>query len=157
MVAVPLLLHVILGVPKHCTPVAHPRTRCRFVFPLVIAVIGSSCRSSLTGQWFVESGIVTSVQLVHDHFPHRMASAGAVLRVTVALVRHPEEQCVGPDGHAAQRSGDGGVVHEKLVLHHLELFVAAHSQVRGTDTDDRSVGNVGEPVVERQIELLVSI
>lgn len=99
-----------------------------------------------TWQRLVESGVVTSVQLVHDHFPHRVASAGTVLSVTVALVRHSEEQRVRPDGHSAEGSCNGSVVHEELVFHHLELFVATDPQVRRADADDRTVGNVCESV-----------
>lgn len=113
---------------------------------------GNGLRKHLERTWqrLVERGIVSSVQFVHDHFPHRVASAGTVLGVTVALVRHSEEQGVRPDGHSAQRGGDGRVVHEELVLHHLELLVAADSQVRRSDADDRTVGNVGESVCEEK-------
>lgn len=31
-----------------------------------------------------------------------------------------------------------------MISHHLELFVTAYAQVRGTNTDDRTVGDVGE-------------
>jgi len=75
-----------------------------------------------------------------------MASARAVLGVTVTLVWHPEEQGVRPDGNSAQGGGDGSVVHEELVFHHLELFVTADSQVRCTDADDRTVRDVCESI-----------
>jgi len=65
-----------------------------------------------------------------------MASAGAILGITVTFVGHPEEQGVWPNWHSAQRSGDGSVVHEELMFHHLELFVSAYSQIRCADSDD---------------------
>jgi len=74
-----------------------------------------------------------------------VASARAILGVTITFVGHPEEQCVRPNRHTAERSGDGSVVHEELMFHHLELFVAAYSQVWGTDSDNRTVRDVGEP------------
>jgi len=75
-----------------------------------------------------------------------MASARTVLGVTVTLVWHPEEQGIWPDGNSSQGGGNGSVVHEELVFHHLELFVATDSQVRCTDADDRTVRDVCESV-----------
>ena len=75
-----------------------------------------------------------------------MASARTVLGVTVAFVWHSEEQGVRPDGNTAQGGSNGSVVHEELVFHHLELFVATDSQVRCTDADDRTVRDVCESV-----------
>jgi hypothetical protein len=97
-----------------------------------------------TGQRLVEGGVVTSVQLVHHYLPDRVATTGAVVCVAVALVGHPEVEGVGPDGHAAQRRGDGGVVDEELVGHHLELLVPADAEVWCADADDGAVGDVGE-------------
>ena len=99
-----------------------------------------------TGQRFVECRIVTAIQLVDDHLPDGVAAAGAVLCVADALVRHAEVKSVGPDGHAAQRRRNRRIVDEKLVGHHVELFVAADAQVRSADADDRTVGDVGEPL-----------
>ncbi len=45
----------------------------------------------------------------------------------------PVVERVGPHGDPAERRRDGGVVHKELVRHHLELFVTAHSQVRGSN------------------------
>ena len=97
-----------------------------------------------TGQGLVEGGVVSSVEFVHHHLPHRVASTWAVVCVTVALVWHPEVEGVGPNGDAAQRCCDGRVVHEELVGHHLELFVSSDAEVRGSHSDYGAVGDVGE-------------
>lgn len=68
----------------------------------------------------------------------------AVAAVAVALVGHAEVEGVGPDGHAAERGRDRGVVGEELIGHHLELLVTADAQVRGSHPDYRAVGDVGE-------------
>ena len=72
-----------------------------------------------------------------------MGAGGALARVAVALVRHLHQQGVGPDGHAAQRRRDRGVVDELLVEHHLELRVAAHAEVGGPHPEDAAVRDVG--------------
>lgn len=97
-----------------------------------------------TGQRLVEGRVVATIQLVHDHLPNGVASRWAVVSVAVALVRHAEVESVGPDWHAAQRSGDGCVVNEKLIGHHLELFIAANTQIWSTNADDAAVSNVGK-------------
>jgi len=73
-----------------------------------------------------------------------VALAGAIVGVSVALVGHPEVEGVRPDGHAAEGGGDGGVVHEELIGHHLELLVAADAEVGRAHADDAAVGDVGE-------------
>lgn len=35
---------------------------------------------------------------------------------------------VGPDWNSAQGSSDRGIVDEKLVSHHVELFITSHSE-----------------------------
>jgi len=67
-----------------------------------------------------------------------------VATVAVTLVRHPEVQGVRPDGYTSQGRGDGRVVDEELIGHHLELFVTADSEVRSAHTDDGAIGDVGE-------------
>lgn len=106
--------------------------------------VGARVDHVATGQGLVEGGVVSAIELVHHDLPHGVALAGAVVRVTVALVGHPEVERVGPDGHASQRGGDGGVVDKELVGHHLELLVAADAEVRGAHADDAAVGDVGE-------------
>lgn len=106
--------------------------------------VGARVDHVATGQGLVESRVVPSVQLVHHHLPHGMGPGRAVSTVPVALVGHPEVQGVGPDGHTAEGRGDGGVVDEELVCHHLELLVTAHSKVRSPHPNDGTVGNVGE-------------
>lgn len=108
--------------------------------------VGTRVDHVAAGQGLVESRVVPSVQLVHHHFPHGVGPGRTVSTVAVALVRHPEVQGVGPDGHTAKGRGDGGVVDEELVGHHLELLVAAHSKVRSPHPNDGAVGNVGEPL-----------
>ena len=63
---------------------------------------------------------------------------------TIASLALPVEECVGPDGDSAEGRGDGGVVDEELVVHHLELRVAADPQVGRAHADHGAVGDVGE-------------
>ena len=55
-------------------------------------------------------------------------------------------ESVGPDWHPGQGRRDGGVIHEELIRHHLELLVAANSEEGRSDSDDGAVGDVGEPL-----------
>lgn len=106
--------------------------------------VGARVNHVTTGQRFVEGWIITTIKFIHDHFPNWMATTGAIVGVTVALVGHTEVQSVWPDWDTSQRSGDGGIVYEELVSHHLELFVATNTQVRSTHTYDGSVSDVSE-------------
>ena len=63
---------------------------------------------------------------------------------TIASLALPVEESVGPDGDSAEGRGDGGVVDEELVVHHLELRVAADPQVGRAHADHGAVGDVGE-------------
>lgn len=45
---------------------------------------------------FVVVGVLAAVELVHDHFPHGVASGRAALQVAVAAVRHSKVHCVWP-------------------------------------------------------------
>lgn len=67
-----------------------------------------------SGQLFVEIRVVTSVELVHDHFPHGVRSGRTVLAVSVASVRHAEVERVRPQWRVRQRCCDGRVVQECL-------------------------------------------
>ena len=113
--------------------------------------VGARVDHVATGQGFVESRVVTAIQLVDDHFPDGVAARRAVLGVADALVGHAEVERVGPDGHAAERGRDGRVVDEELVGHHVELLVAADAQVRSADSDDGAVGDVGEPLDDQPV------
>lgn len=106
--------------------------------------VGAGVDHVTTRQGLVEGGIVPAVQLVHHHLPDWMRPRRAVAAVAIALVGHPEVQRVRPNRHTSQRRGDGGVVHEKLIGHHLELLVTADSEIRGSHADDGAVGDVGE-------------
>ena len=63
-----------------------------------------------------------------------LKSLAPLLMVAGALVRHEVVECVGPNGRPAEGHGDGRVVREELVRHHLELPVGAHQEVRGPHT-----------------------
>lgn len=106
--------------------------------------VGARVHHVATRKGFIEGWVITSVQLVHDHLPNWVASARAVMRVTVALMRHSEVEGVRPDGHPTKGGSDRSVVDEELIGHHFELFVTADSQVRGTDANDGTIGDVGE-------------
>lgn len=106
--------------------------------------VGTRIDQSTTGQRLVEFWVVATIQLVDDHLPDGVATTGASTAVTAALVGGTEVEGVRPDGHAAQRCCDGGVVNEKLVSHHFVLFVSTDAEGWGADTDDGAVGDVSE-------------
>lgn len=106
--------------------------------------VGAGVHHVTTGKGLVEGGVITTIQLVHHHLPDGVATGRAVVGVAVALVGHAEVQGVWPDGNPAEGGRDGGIVHEELVGHHLELLVAAHAQVGSPHADDGAVGDVGE-------------
>ena len=108
--------------------------------------VGASGNQVATRKALVKVRIVSPVQLIDDHFPDGVAARGAPLSVAVALVGHPVVQGVRPDGNSTQGSCDGGVIDEELIGHHLKLLVAADPEIGGPDTNDRSVGDVGEPL-----------
>jgi len=95
---------------------------------------------------FIKGRVVTTIQLVNHHLPHWVGPGWAVLGISVALVGHAVVEGVGPDGDPGEGGGDGGVVDEELVSHHLKLFVTTNSEVGSTDTNDRAVSDVGEPL-----------
>jgi len=106
--------------------------------------VGARVDHVATRQGFIESGIVSAIQLVHHHFPDRMRSGRAVTTVTVASVRHPEVQGIRPDRYSSQGRRDGSIVDEELIGHHLELFVTADPEIRSAHADDGTVSDVGE-------------
>lgn len=57
-------------------------------------------------------------------------------------VRHAEVHGVRPEWRVGQRGRDRRVVQERLFLHHGELVVAAHAQVRRPQPDHAVVGQV---------------
>ena len=106
--------------------------------------VGTRVNHGAAGQIFVDSGILPSVQLVHDDLPDGEGASWAVLQVAVAAVRHFEIESVGPEGRILQRGGDRGVVQESLFFHHGELEVAADTEVGSAQAHDRVICNVGE-------------
>ena len=95
---------------------------------------------------FIKGRVVTTIQLVNHHLPDWVGPGWAVLGISVALVGHAVVEGVGPDGDPGEGGGDGGVVDEELVSHHLKLFVTTYSEVGSTDTNNRAVSDVGEPL-----------
>lgn len=63
--------------------------------------VGAGVDHVATGEGFVEGRVVSPVQFVHDHFPDGVASARAIVGVSVAFVGHSEVEGVGPNWHAA--------------------------------------------------------
>ena len=80
-----------------------------------------------TRQSLIKVRIVSSVELIDNHFPNRVASGWASLGVTVAFVRHAVVQRVRPNWNTAKWRGDGSVINKELIIHHLELGIAANS------------------------------
>lgn len=134
--------------------------------------VGARIHHSASGQVLIKLRIFSAIQLVHHHFPHRMASSGAVLQVTMTPVWHAEVHGVWPQWRVGERRCDSRVVQKSLFLHHGELVITTHAQVWRADTYDAVVGKVGEfldddsctshffsPVVDRGVapELLIVI
>ena len=63
----------------------------------------------------------------------------------------PVEESVGPDRNSAKRNSDGGVVDKELIIHHLELGVAADPEERSPNTDHGSIRDVGEPFDDQPV------
>jgi hypothetical protein len=105
--------------------------------------VGAGVHHGAPRKVLVVGGVFPAVQLVQDHLPNGVTPGGTTLQVSVAAMGHPEVHGVRPEGWVAEGSGDGGVVQEGLFLHHGELVVAAHSQVRSSDSDHAVVGQVG--------------
>ena len=63
----------------------------------------------------------------------------------------PVEESVGPDRTSAKRNSDGGVVDKELIIHHLELGVAADPEERSPNTDHGSIRDVGEPFDDQPV------
>lgn len=97
---------------------------------------------SAARQVLIIGRILTTIQFVHDHLPDSMRARGAALQVAVAAMGHAEVHGVGPQWGVRQGRRDGGVIEEGLLLHHGELIVATHTQVRSTHTHNRIVCNV---------------
>jgi len=104
-----------------------------------------------TGQRFIKSWIISSIQFVHHDFPNWVRSGWTVLSVTMALVRHTEVQSVGPDGHTAEWGSDGGIVDKELICHHFELLVATNTEERSTNADNATVSDVGESLDDQTV------
>ena len=98
-----------------------------------------------TRQCFVEGGIISPIKLIDRHLPDIVGFTGTVLRVAVATMGHLVEQGVRPDGHTAQGSCYRGVINEKLILHHAKLDITPYPEIRGSNPDNASVGDVSEP------------
>lgn len=98
---------------------------------------------SAARQIFIIGRILTTIQLIHHHLPHGMGSGGATLQIAVTAMGHTEVHGIGPQWRIGQGRGDGRVIEERLLLHHGELIVAAHAQIRCTHTHNRIVRNVG--------------
>lgn len=107
-----------------------------------------------TWQRLVKSRIITPVQFIHDHFPYWMASAGAVLSVSITFMGHSEEQSVRPDRHSTKGSCYRSIINEKLMFHHLKLLVATDPQVRRSNTNNRTIRDVCKSITKNAIGFL---
>lgn len=106
--------------------------------------VGTRVHHSAPRQVLVKLRVFPAIQLIHHHLPHGMASGGAVLEVSVAAVWHAEVHGVRPQWWVREGRCDSGVVEEGLFLHHGELVVTTHAQVRRSDPHHAVVGKVGE-------------
>lgn len=64
----------------------------------------------------------------------------------MASVGHTEVHGVGPKRGVLEGSSDGGIIKESLLFHHGKLVVTTNSKVRGSQTNNRVIGDVGELV-----------
>lgn len=96
------------------------------------------------GQILIDRGVLPPIQLVHDHFPNSVAPRGTILQVAMTFMWHPKVHRVRPEGWIRETRRYRGIVEKCLLLHHHELVVASHAEVRRADADDRVVRDVGE-------------
>lgn len=71
-----------------------------------------------------------------------MRSRGAALQIAMTAMGHAEVHGIWPQWWVRQRSCNGRVVEEGLLLHHGELIVAADTQIWRTHTHNRIVRNI---------------
>jgi len=95
-------------------------------------------------QLLINRRVLSPIQLIHHNFPNGMGAGRTVLKIPVTLVRHPEVHGVGPEGWIREGGRHGRVVEEGLLLHHDELIVPTHAEVRGPESHDGIVRNVRE-------------
>ena len=81
-----------------------------------------------------------------------MRTSGAVLKVAVTPMGHLEVHCVRPKWRVPQRSCDGRIIEEGLLLHHGELTVASNPEVGSTKPNHRVVSDVGKLVDDQPCE-----
>merc|ERR550517_80919 len=108
--------------------------------------VGAGIHHCTSCEVLVDCGVLPPIKLIHHHLPDCMGTGGTVLKVTVTPMWHSEVHCVGPKRRVPQRSSDGRIIEEGLLLHHRELTVATNPQVRSTESNDRVVCDVGELV-----------
>jgi len=106
--------------------------------------VGTGVNHCASGKFFVERGVITTIEFVHDHFPDGVRSRGTVLSVTVTSVWHTEVESVWPKWGVREWGSDGGIVEEGLLFHHEELGVASNSEVGSADTNNGVVSNVSK-------------
>jgi len=122
------------------------------LFKLILVIdIGARGYKMTTGQILIKVGIITPVELVDGHLPDWMRPTGAVVVVTVALVRHSEVECVWPEWNPAERSGDGRIVSKELIGHHVELLVASNTEIRCSHANHCAVSNVRKPLNDKPV------
>ena len=106
--------------------------------------VGAGGHHVTAGQGLVKVRVVPPIELIDDHLPDRVGARGAVLGIAVALVWHAVVKGVGPDGDAAERGGDGGVIDKELIRHHLKLLVASDAEEWRPHSNHGAVGDVGK-------------
>lgn len=88
--------------------------------------------------------VFSSVEFVEHHFPHCVAPGWAGLEISMAAVWHAEVHGVRPEGRITQGRSDCRVIQERLFLHHGELVVPTHAEIRSSHTHDAIVSQIGE-------------
>lgn len=68
--------------------------------------VGAGVDHGASGEVLIDSRVLTTIELVHDHLPNGVGSGRALLQITVATVGHAEVHRVGPEGRVLQGGSD---------------------------------------------------
>ena len=110
---------------------------------LRVVEVGAGGHMVAAGQVAQLPAALPPVQLVDGKLPHWERPARAHSCPDAAMW-NPTMEGVRPDGHPAKGGGQGGVVDEALIGHHLKLLVATSSKERSSHPEDRGQAQIGK-------------
>ena len=108
-----------------------------------VVEVGAGGHMVAAGQIAQFPAALPPVQLVDGKLPHWERPARAHSCPDAAMW-HPMMEGVRPDGHPTKGGGQGGVVDEALVGHHLKLLVATSSEKRSSHPEDGGQAQIGK-------------